>query len=617
MAGTWHYQGCPDVTDNDFKQTVLIGKSVSTAPLTVDASMVEPMELDFIDNNTSNPSFYYTQRSGEIKYYNGATKAVEQVGKIPVHYQGGSGGGDDCGLKGIAVDPNFKTNGWIYTFGCQTDETPEAFKISRWTVTNHKLDMASQRPIWKVRAEYSTHWHNGGSMHFDKYGDLWTAVGKNSSDDPNTINESNQMLSAEYGAANMHNGRGAVIRLHPLPFPDAQKPAVGLGTTYSVPKGNMGDYYGMLFKKQGKLDLSNEYMDPNKVLPEVFAKGLRDPWTLDVDFNKHIVVWGENGVNRAGKHEEHNWSHIPGFFGFPYFAGDPAVTNCGKGATDQTGCPDQTYFLMGNKDPLAPMNTSKWNDGPKQLPPAIVAAHPYQRSSAMTGPVYLYDPNNPSTVKFPPHFHNLWLLWDFKRGYKGDDNQNSGMTKWAKVAGDPPGTVEEQDFLHGPNHKFYSVLESEFGPDGALYVISYASWFATGPRTSISKVEYTGTCRPTTLVGADKAYYPEPGYGCMTQGDPNYDPKALAEDKQACASGVGVAPVTPVPGQFQFFDRNFKVTEAGFHRVSFYDMRGLLVKTFEGTGERTYALPASIRGVTLMVKVETPKGKGLYKVAVL
>jgi len=42
-------------------------------------------------------------------------------------------------------------------------------------------------------------------------------------------------------------------------------------------------------------------------------------------------------------------------------------------------------------------------------------------------------------------------------------------------------------------------LEIEMGPDGALYVMNYGGYRTTSATSGIFRIEYRGTCRPTSL----------------------------------------------------------------------------------------------------------------------
>lgn len=620
-AQGWKYPGCADVTDADFKQTVLVGRTGELGPKVTDAGLTEPMEMDLLDDGAGGVDVYFTQRTGELKYYDASENKVKQLGKFAVSTV------SDCGLKGIALAKDFNTSGWIYLYSCPSSANPQAVRIARVTVVGGQVDMASERIIWQERANYSTKWHNGGSMKFDAYGDLWAAIGKNSPDDPNSFNSTAPLSNTEFSSANTANGRGSVIRLTPIAFPDGQKPEPGLGRTFNVPKGNFGDYYSMLLTKEGKQAQAEEYRNPQKVYPEIYVKGVRNPWTLNLDTRKRTLVWGENGVNRSGKHEEHNYTRIPGFFGYPYFAGHPDVTGCDGGGQQ---CYAQTFELSGQmvegsnawgpmrKDPKAPVNNFAGLTGVRNLPPAIPAVHAYQRSSAMTGPIYSYDPDSKSTVRFPPHFHDNWLVWDFKRGYRGDGNGlTGGFIKWLKVEGTPPRITQTQDFMK--NQVFYSVLESEFGPDGALYGISYAGWFNSSSRTSLWKVEYAAAskCHPARLAVPDRDYYPPAGYGCTTPGHANFDASALAHDEQACLGSVGTADLAQVPGAVRLFGNTLMILQPGKHSVVLFNLKGERVGAFAGSGAKTYALPSAQRGQALLVRIRTARGLGIYRHAVM
>ncbi len=87
-----------------------------------------------LDDNTENPmeiaiapggNVYVVELAGKVKYYNAATGSIRTVGTIPVHR------GNENGLLGIALDPNFATNKWMYLF--YSAPTPEEQHVSRFT----------------------------------------------------------------------------------------------------------------------------------------------------------------------------------------------------------------------------------------------------------------------------------------------------------------------------------------------------------------------------------------------------------------------------------------------------------------------------------------------------
>ena len=72
-----------------------------------------------LDDNTENPmelavapdgSVYYVELAGAVKVYDAGNRSVRTIGTIPVHR------GNENGLLGITLDPDFATNRWLYLF---------------------------------------------------------------------------------------------------------------------------------------------------------------------------------------------------------------------------------------------------------------------------------------------------------------------------------------------------------------------------------------------------------------------------------------------------------------------------------------------------------------------
>ncbi len=588
ILADWSYDDCPNVSDADFRLVTLVAKSAAMNGKVTDGPMMEPLEMDLISDDEGGVDIYYVERRGKLKFYDASANTLSTIGTLDVFHGNNSA---DCGLTGIVLDPDFKETHWIYLFHTPTGASPEVYRLSRFTLKDNNLDMDSQKDIFEAEIRYNTQWHTGGSMKFDAYGDLWIACGKNSSDDPNSINENNKWLSAEFGSSNTHSVRGGIMRITPKRFPDSETPTPGIGSTYDIPKGNFGDYFALLAEKDGNDARADEFRNTDLVLPEVFAKGARNPWTMTVEPVKRWVAWGENGVNRGGLHEEHNITKVPGFFGYPYFAGDNLRL------TDQ--------LSVGDKDPNAPTNTSKWA-GLEVLPPAIPAIHYYRQSSAMTGPIYRYDGDLDSDIKFPPHFDGMWFLFDFNRGDNGR-GQDVGVTKVAKLDDDLEEFVDFQDIFQAPRFNLYGVLEAEMGPDGALYVINYAGWFNSNQNTNIARFEYTGDCHPAEPkleeVADPNVYYPPPGYGCTDVADPNYDREALAHDSLACAGSTQIKDRLSAAQVTKILQNQVYFYGTGLHSVSVIDTKGRRRQTFTGNGRAVYTL-------------EAPEQPGVYMISV-
>ncbi len=467
-AQTWTWTGCPDVTQNDFKMTTLIRNG--SPP---DANLAEPIHMAFDMDAQGHVDIYYVERghgtgtmttvAGDVKRYLAASNTVQTLITLPTFRGPLTGSGSinsnlEDGATGIALDPNFKTNGYVYVY--YSPAAKSVFRISRFTLANNTL--GAEKIILEIPEQREYCCHTGGAMAFDDYGDLWIGVGANTGTDGGTsqgINESDKDESEEWGASDTHGLRGSILRIHP------DSSARG----YSIPPGNFGDYF---YQQTG----NTQYADTSKVAPEVYLKGERNPYSLQLDPVRRWVLWGDVGPDGYGTHtEEYDLATKPGFMGWPYFAGrDPSGNN---------------IVLAGNKNPAAPTNTSKWNTGLPTLPPAQPAIYGYNQSCAITGPLYRYDGDLQDSIKFPPHFTRKWFVADWS------SSQMQVLT--------PDSTGQS---LIGSaqrifsNFNFYAPLDVQMGPDGAMYVINYGSagYFAFDQNTSIVKITYTGTCHPAT-----------------------------------------------------------------------------------------------------------------------
>src|SRR4030095_3592132 len=85
------------------------------------------------------------------------------------------------GLLGVAFDPNFATNNFVYVY--YTATTPAVHnRVSRFTASAANPDVAvvgSEVVILDLNNLSSATNHNGGAIHFGPDGMLYIAVGEN------------------------------------------------------------------------------------------------------------------------------------------------------------------------------------------------------------------------------------------------------------------------------------------------------------------------------------------------------------------------------------------------------------------------------------------------------
>lgn len=441
---------------NRFVKTVLVN------------DLDSPMELAVADDGR----VFYTELKGKLSVYDARTGQNKLVHKFPITSKGGTG------LIGVTLDPNFSRNPFIYVYYAPPSESePFDFYLSRFVVNpDNSLDLSSEKVLLKVPVEINSGAHHGGSLAWDKDGNLYLSTGDSSSPFPSNgyapIDErpgrEYYSLDAQRSAGNTNDLKGKILRIHPE--------ADG---TYTVPAGN-------LFPK-----------GTEKTRPEIYAMGCRNPYRIAVNPKTSVVYWGEIGPD-AGKdslqgprgYDEFNQAKKPGFFGWPYFVGN----NYAYAKWDFAGNTAGPPF-----DPKAPVNQSPNNTGLTRLPPATPAMiwYPYAASaefpelglggrSAMAGMFYSYDRASASPGKFPEYYDGGLFVFDWMRNWvmvlRFDQNENY---------------VRSEPFMAG-NGDFRRPIDLAFTRDGVMYMLEYGSVYgADNDDARLVRIEYnTGNRAP-------------------------------------------------------------------------------------------------------------------------
>src|SRR5207245_10643254 len=124
-----------------------------------------PSVFDFAPNGDN----YIGEQSGAILIYrNGA------VLPTPVVTLNTDGSGEK-GLLGLALDPNFATNGYMYVSYTTLDEHAQ---LSRLTVVNDTASLSSEKVFLKGNQLQNPH-HSANDVHIGPDGKLWWSVGDN------------------------------------------------------------------------------------------------------------------------------------------------------------------------------------------------------------------------------------------------------------------------------------------------------------------------------------------------------------------------------------------------------------------------------------------------------
>lgn len=449
----------------------------------------EPMEMAILPNY----DMVIAERKGAVRYFNNATKELSTIAQFNVF------SGIEDGLLGVAVDPDFKNNNWIYFYyGVGGDKSVS--HLARFELKGQLLDQSSKKVLLEVPTQRKYCCHSAGYLTFSD-GLLYLAIGDNTNAEeieghtPIDERPGRELSDDQAATANSNEFRGKILRIKPE--------ADG---TYSIPDGN-------LFPKDG-----------SKGKPEIYAMGVRNPFRISVDPKTKYLYWGDVGPDTEvpgseGKmsYDEINQARKPGFFGYPYFLGDNEVFPDYDFATKKEG---------PGKDPQKPINDSPHNTGIRELPPAQPAFIWYGKgpskkyplvgkggASAMAGPVYYSDlyPNAP--YKLPEYYNGKLFIFEWIR-------------KWIMaVTMDANGNyVSMEPFL--PQLKVVAPIDMQIAPDGAIYLLAYGTnWFARNTDSGIIRVEYAeGNRNPIAAVTTGKTIGAAPLTATLSaKGSKDYD----------------------------------------------------------------------------------------------
>ncbi|GGK89141.1 glycosyl hydrolase [Sphaerisporangium melleum] len=468
-----------DIPASDYQQV-----SLATGA----AELGEPMSLAVLPNR----SVVHTARDGTVRVTDAAGN-TKVAGRLDVYTH------DEEGLQGVAADPSFATNRYIWLYYSPKLTTPggdapktgtaadfEQWKghlnLSRFTLkSDDTLDLTSEKVVLQVANDRGQCCHVGGDIDFDAAGNLYLTTGDDTnpfeSDAYTPIDERtdrNPQFDAQRSSANTNDLRGKVLRIKPQ--------ADG---TYTIPSGNL--------------------FPPGtaKTRPEIYAMGFRNPFRMNVDKATGIVYLGDYGPDAGATNSsrgpqgqvEFNRITAAGNYGWPYCTGTNTTAETYNEYTFPSG-PSQAKYDCAN----GPVNNSFRNTGLGTLPAAKPAWIRYGgdagsppefgggSESPMGGPVYRYDANSSSTVKFPQALNGRYFAGEYgRRWIKAIEVKSDGG--YGDIAAFPwTGT---------------QVMDMAFGPDGALYVLDYGS--GSGNQ-ALYRVEYLGGTNrnPIAKAAADK-----------------------------------------------------------------------------------------------------------------
>src|SRR6266545_1860368 len=374
----------------------------------------------------------------------------------------------------------FAANGWVYMYYSPAGPDPKNV-LARFTMRGDSLDLSSKTVLLEIPAQRLACCHTGGSIAFDKIGNLYLSTGDNSNPfasgyAPIDERAGRMPWDAQKSSGNTNDLRGKIIRIHPES-----------NGAYTIPAGNL--------------------FPPGtaKTRPEIYTMGHRNPYRISVDTHTGFIYWGEVGpdanVDSVGRgprgYDEINQARSPGNYGWPYFVGN-------NQAYYKTTVIDSVTTQGGPQfDPAHPVNNSPNNTGLTALPPARDAYiwYPYGPSTdfpivgtggrtAEAGPVFHREDFRNAARPFPQYYDGKLFIYEFMRHWI--------MAVTMDKSGD---LLSIERFM--PNAKFAAPIEMEFAPSGDLYILEYGTiWFQGNDDARLVRIEYNAGNRAPVVAAA-------------------------------------------------------------------------------------------------------------------
>ncbi|MCG5435928.1 ThuA domain-containing protein [Micromonospora foliorum] len=431
---------------------------------TLDDNTVDPMAMAVAPDGR----VFYAQRGGQLKIFKPSTNSTVTAGTLSVYT-----GGED-GLTGMALDPNFATNGYVYLYHSPASSSTDVNRVSRYTLSGDTLNMSSGVTIIDIPAyrdrTFPEPGHTGGYIEFGPDGNLFIGTGDDTPPnlDPNwqgyaplDWRSGKSNLDAARTAGNTNDLRGKLLRIRP-----------GASGSYTIPSGNL--------YPQGTAQTK----------PEIYAMGFRNPFRFSIDAATGWVYLADYGPDRNPPTTnrgpeglvELNVIKTPGNYGWPFCHGD-----------NQPYAPfnPDTGVVGAKFNCSAPVNNSPNNTGLTSLKPVVAPNIWYGYgtsptfpelgsggSAPMGGPVYRYDASNPSATKFPPYYDGVHFFYEWSRNYVKEVHFDSSSA-----------VTRTNPFL--PGGGFNKPMDMEFGKDGSLYLLEWGTNFGGGNSDSgLYRIDY-------------------------------------------------------------------------------------------------------------------------------
>lgn len=481
---------------------------------------------------------FFIEIAGKVKVFDPTSKLTSEIGALTVTTA------QENGLLGMALDPDFANNQWIYFLHSPPDYDGQY--ISRFTLKEGKVDPSSRKDLlnWPEQREQCC--HHAGALRFGPDGCLYASTGDNTnpfkdSEGYAPIDEraDRSPWDAQKSSANTNDLRGKILRIKPTPEGG-----------YTIPEGNL--------------------FPPGtpKTRPEIYAMGFRNPWRFNIDPGTGFVYVGDVGPDASQDKEERgprgfdtvNQLRKASNYGWPYSRGNRVYVDF-----DFASMAPGTIY-----DKAKPLNQSPNNSGLTELPPVQTPLifYPGGESeefpilgkggrTACGGPVFHFDKAFEKTDGLPEYYDGMLLFYDWQRPFihwaRLDDEgkllEILPFTAAARVAqGDDDGSGRFQ--IKRP-------VDFIFGKDGSLYFLDYGETWGANADSRLVRMSYRrGNLPPVTRATVTPTAGPEPLEVTLSavgskdhEGDPVTYEWRLGD--QVIATGAEAKVTLAEPGDFR------------------------------------------------------------------
>lgn len=365
------------------------------------------------------------------------------------------------GLLGIAVDPAFSSNGFIYLYytldkagtgGCERGKNSRAVnRVSRFTVSGDAAALSSERVlIDNIPAPFGN--HNSGDLQFGKDGLLYITVGDAGCDPKGDSGCAGQNDAAR----DRHTLLGKVLRIT---------------RSGGVPESNP-------FRGSNSVRCNMGSAAAGKVCQETFAWGLRNPFRFAFDPNSSGTRFFINDVGQAAR-EEINLGRAGADYGWNLREG-----GCKNGGTDCGGTPS------GLTGPVF-----EYAHGSRGL---------FAGCTSITGGAFV-----PNGV-WPTSFDGSYLFSDYVCG-KIFKLTPSGGGYSASVFADGLGNSSAVHLRFGPHGGSQALFYTTYAGGGQVRRIAYTGRNNGAPQAAVTATPTAGAAPLKVTFDASESRDPEGG----------------------------------------------------------------------------------------------------------